>query len=95
MNEVFLIFLLIFLNGLFAASEIGVVTLRRSRLKQLIEEKTPNAEVVQKFKENPDQFLATIQVGITLIGSLASALAGAYAVKNIKPLIEILPFSFF
>lgn len=94
MNEVFLIFLLIFLNGLFAASEIGVVTLRRSRLKQLIEEKTPNAEVVQKFKENPDQFLATIQVGITLIGSLASALAGAYAVKNIKPLIEILPFSF-
>ncbi|WP_353684309.1 hemolysin family protein [Thermodesulfovibrio sp. 3907-1M] len=94
MNEIFLIILLIILNGLFAASEIGVVTLRRSKLKQLIEEKNPNAEIVQKFKENPDKFLATIQVGITLIGSLASALAGAYAVKNIKPLIEALPFSF-
>ncbi|GAB5046417.1 hemolysin family protein [Thermodesulfovibrio sp. TK110] len=94
MNEIFLIFLLIFLNGLFAASEIGVVTLRRSRLKQLIEEKNPNAQVVQKFKENPDKFLATIQVGITLIGSLAGAVAGAYAVKNVKPLIEALPFSF-
>jgi len=94
MNEIFLIFLLIILNGFFAASEIGVVTLRRSRLKQLIEEKNPNAEIVNKFKENPDKFLATIQVGITLIGSLASALAGAYAVKNIKPLIEFLPFSF-
>jgi len=94
MNEIFLIIFLIILNGFFAAAEIGVVTLRKTRLKQLIEEKRPNAEIVQKFKENPDKFLATIQVGITLIGSLASALAGAYAVKNIKPLIEILPFSF-
>lgn len=94
MNEIFLIIFLIILNGFFAAAEIGVVTLRKTRLKQLIEEKRQNAEIVQKFKENPDKFLATIQVGITLIGSLASALAGAYAVKNIKPLIEILPFSF-
>jgi len=94
MNEIFLIIFLIILNGFFAAAEIAVVTLRKTRLKQLIEEKKQNAEIVQKFKENPDKFLATIQVGITLIGSLASALAGAYAVKNIKPLIEILPFSF-
>uniref|UniRef100_A0A7C4AIX5 HlyC/CorC family transporter n=1 Tax=Thermodesulfovibrio aggregans TaxID=86166 RepID=A0A7C4AIX5_9BACT len=94
MNEIFLILLLIILNGFFAASEIAVVTLRRTRLKHLIEEKKSNAEIVQKFKENPDKFLATIQVGITLIGSFASALAGAYAVKNIKPLIESLPFNF-
>lgn len=94
MNEIFLIVFLIILNGFFAAAEIGVVTLRKTRLKQLIEEKRQNAEIVKKFKENPDNFLATIQVGITLIGSLASAVAGAYAVKNIKPLIEILPFSF-
>ncbi|MCS7203676.1 MAG: hemolysin family protein [Thermodesulfovibrio sp.] len=94
MIEIFLIFLLIFINAIFAASEIGVVTLRRSRLKKLIEEKWSNAELVNKFKENPDKFLATIQVGITLIGSLASAIAGAYAIKNIKPLIEDLPFSF-
>ncbi len=94
MNEIFLITLLIFLNGFFSAAEIGVVTLRRSRLKQLIEEKNPNALIVKKFKENPDKFLATIQVGITLVGSLASALAGAYAVKNIKPLLEIVPLKF-
>jgi len=94
MNEIFLILLLIILNGFFAASEIAVVTLTRTRLKHLIEEKKSNAEIVQKFKENPDKFLATIQVGITLIGSFASALAGAYAVKNIKPLIESLPFNF-
>lgn len=94
MNEIFLIFFLIILNGFFAASEIGVVTLRRSRLKQLIEENKPNALIVEKFKENPDNFLATIQVGITLIGSLASAVAGAYAVKNIKPFLESLPVGF-
>jgi len=94
MNEIFLIFFLLIFNGLFAASEISVVTLRRSRLKQLIEQGKQNADIVEKLKENPDRFLATIQVGITLIGSLASAVAGAYAVKNIKPFIESLPFSF-
>ena len=94
MNEIFLILCLIVLNGLFSAAEIGVVTLRRTRLKQLIEEKKSNALIVEKFKENPNNFLATIQVGITLIGTLASAIAGAYAVKNIKPLIESLPFTY-
>lgn len=94
MNEIFLIFFLIILNGVFAASEISVVTLRKSRLKQLIEEGKPGALIVNKFKENPDRFLATIQVGITVIGSLASAIAGAYAVKNIKPLIESVPIDF-
>jgi len=94
MNEIFLILFLLIFNGLFAASEISVVTLRRSRLKQLIEEGKQNADIVEKLKENPNRFLATIQVGITLIGSLASAVAGAYSVKNIKPFIESLPFSF-
>lgn len=94
MNEIFLIFFLIILNGVFAASEISVVTLRKSRLKQLIEEGKPGALIVNKFKENPDRFLATIQVGINVIGSLASAIAGAYAVKNIKPLIESVPIDF-
>jgi len=94
MNEIFLILFLLIFNGIFAASEISVVTLRRSRLKQLIEQGKQNADIVEKLKENPDRFLATIQVGITLIGSLASAVAGAYAVKNIKPFIESLPFSF-
>lgn len=94
MNEIFIILLLILLNGIFSASEIGVVTLRRSKLRQLIEEKNQNALIVEKFKENPDRFLATIQVGITLIGSLASAIAGAYAVTNIKPVLESIPIKF-
>lgn len=94
METIFLIFLLIILNGLFSASEIAVVSLRRTKLKQLIKEKKTNAQIVEKFKENPDKFLATIQVGITLMGSLASAIAGAYAVKHIKPLIESVPVEF-
>jgi putative hemolysin len=94
MNEILLILFLITLNGVFSAAEIAVVTLRRSRLRQLIEEKKSNALIVEKFKENPDKFLATIQVGITLIGSLASAVAGAYAIINIKPIIENIPIKF-
>ncbi|MCS7164005.1 MAG: hemolysin family protein [Thermodesulfovibrio sp.] len=94
MNEVFIILFLIFLNGVFSAAEIGVVTLRRTRLRKLIEEKNPNALIIEKFKENPDKFLATIQVGITLISSLASAVAGAYAITNIKPILESIPIKF-
>lgn len=90
--DVFLISILIVLNGLFAAAEIAVVTARRSRVKQLMEEGNKNAEILFQFKEEPDRFLATIQIGITLGSVLASAIGGAAAVQNIKPIISEIPY---
>ncbi len=92
--DILLIIIFIFLNGLFAAAEIAVVTLRRTRVKQLIEEGNKRAVVLNKLREEPDRFLATIQIGITLAAVLASAIGGATAVEIIKPVFANVPIPF-
>lgn len=92
--ELFVILLLILINGLFAASEIAVVTLRRTRIRQLINEGRRNASILSDLRENPDRFLATIQIGITLVGTFASAIGGALAVEVIKPQLQQLPIPY-
>lgn len=92
--EVFLITICIIINGFFAASEIAVVTSRRIRIKQLMDEGNKNASVLYKLKGRPDRFLATIQIGITLTADLASAIGGAAAVKILKPLLKEAPIPF-
>lgn len=91
-----IIFILIFIiiNGFFAASEIAVVSMRRSRIKQLIEEGKLNAQVLNRLREDPDRFLATIQIGVTVAGALASAIGGAAAVETIKPFFQSIPIAF-
>jgi magnesium and cobalt exporter, CNNM family len=75
--EIGVIALLIALNGLFVAAEIALVTVRRSRIRQLSEEGDQRAQRVEGMKERPGRLLATIQLGITFIGFLAAAFAGA------------------
>jgi putative hemolysin len=76
-TEVLIIFALIILNGVFALSEIAVVSSRKARLQQRINEGDEGAETALRLAENPNIFLSTIQVGITLIGVLAGAVGGA------------------
>ncbi len=92
--DIILVIIFISLNGFFAASEIAVVTLRRTRIKQLISEGKKNAVVLNKLREEPDKFLATIQIGVTLAVALASAIGGAAAVEFIKPVLKDIPISF-
>lgn len=92
--DIFLIIIFIFLNGLFAGAEIAVVTVRKTRIKQLINEGKKNAVVLNKLREEPDKFLATIQIGVTLAVALASAIGGAVAVEFIKPVLRDVPISF-
>jgi putative hemolysin len=73
--ELGLIVVLVLLNGIFSATEIALVTLRRSRIQQLIDEGNRGAIRVQRLKANPGRFLAVIQVGINFLGFLASAFA--------------------
>jgi putative hemolysin len=91
--EVFLIAILILLNGYLAGTEIAVVTARKSNIKKLAESGNRSARVFLKLKEEPDRFLATIQIGITGVGVLASAVGGAAAVKAIKPALQAVPIS--
>jgi putative hemolysin len=75
--EIFVIALLIAVNGVFVAAEIALVTVRRSRIRQLSDEGDVRAKRVAGMIERPAGLLATIQLGITFIGFLAAAFAGA------------------
>ncbi len=68
--EILVLFALILLNGVFAMSEIALVTARRARLARLAEEGDGSAAVAMKLGEEPTRFLSTIQIGITSIGIL-------------------------
>ena len=69
--------LLIALNGVFALSELALVSSRPARLKTMAEAGKRGAETAYDLAENPGKFLSTVQIGITLIGILAGAFSGA------------------
>ena len=85
---------LIILNGFFAASEISLISLRKSRVRHLVKSGHRAARRVQRLQEEPERFLATVQIGVTLVGTLASAIGGAIAVERIKPVLNGVPVEF-
>lgn len=68
--EIFILFALILLNGLFAMSELALVSARKARLQKLIDEGDKSAQAAVELGEDPTRFLSTIQIGITSIGVL-------------------------
>jgi magnesium and cobalt exporter, CNNM family len=90
--EALLILALILANGFFAASEIAVIATRKSRIDALLEKGIKSAAAVARLKNDPDRFLATVQIGVTIVSSLASAIGGAAAISYLKPWIAALPF---
>ncbi|MCX6345347.1 MAG: hemolysin family protein [Armatimonadetes bacterium] len=73
--QILIILLLVLVNAFFAAAEIALVSVRKTRIKQLAGEGNAKARVVQELLERPTNFMATVQVGVTLVGFLASAFA--------------------
>jgi putative hemolysin len=76
-TEVLIVLLLLVANGVFAMSEIAVVSSRKSRLQQRADDGDHAAGRALHLAEHPERFLATVQVGITLVGTLAGAFGGA------------------
>ncbi len=70
-----LLFVLIFFNAFFAMSEIAIISLNDTKIQKLAEEGNKKAKQIVKLTENPNRFLSTIQIGVTLAGFLASASA--------------------
>ncbi|WP_430911103.1 hemolysin family protein [Methylobacterium sp. sgz302541] len=77
MLELAVAVLLIALNGVFALSELAVVSSRRARLSAMAEERRSGAAAALALSEDPGRFLSTVQIGITLIGVLSGAVSGA------------------
>lgn len=73
--QILLLFVLIFINAFFAASEIAIISLNESKIRKMAEEGHKKAKMVLKLTEDSSNFLATIQIGVTLAGFLTSATA--------------------
>lgn len=89
--EVLIILLLVAVNGLFAMTEIAVVSARRSRLRQLSEAGDRRARLALSLADSPNRFLSTVQVGITLVGILAGAFGGATIAEELGKPLSALP----
>ncbi|MBI5961640.1 MAG: HlyC/CorC family transporter [Chloroflexi bacterium] len=77
LTEVIFLFVLILINGLFSMSEMAVVSARKARLQEQANKGSAGARFALQLSEEPNQFLSTVQVGITLVGVLAGAFGGA------------------
>ncbi|MFW5942693.1 MAG: hemolysin family protein [Chloroflexota bacterium] len=89
--EIAIILLLILFNGVFAMSEIAVVSARRARLEQLARQGNHGARAALELARAPNRFLSTVQVGITLVGIFAGAFGGATIAEPLAELIRELP----
>jgi putative hemolysin len=90
-TDLLLVFILILLNGLFALSEIAIVSSRRVRLVQMAEEGSTGAQRALQLASEPTRFLSSVQVGITSIGILNGAIGEAAVVSRLNALFEQVP----
>jgi putative hemolysin len=93
-EELAVILVLILANGFFAGAELAIISARKSRIAQLLAEGDERARIVEKLQNDPHRFLATVQIGVTLVGTMASAVGGATAVQYLTPLLQAVPFAF-
>jgi putative hemolysin len=82
---------LIIVGGFFAASEIALITVKRHRLTQLVGEGSRAARVAQRLTEDPSRFLATIQIALTFLGFLASAVGAVSLSGTLADVVELIP----
>jgi putative hemolysin len=89
--EILIILLLIVVNGLFAMSELALVSARRARLAVLEKKSVPGAATARALADDPHLFLPTVQVGITLISVLTGVFGGANVASHLKDWLETFP----
>lgn len=87
LSQVILILVLVLVNAFFAASEIAVISINKNKVKHLANEGDKRAKSLLKLVKEPSRFLATIQVGITLAGFLASAYAAVSISKHLSKIL--------
>jgi len=91
--DILLIGILILLNGFFAGAEAALITIRQSRVDELASRSGTAGKILKTLKASPDRFLATVQVGVTLVGTLAAVVSGATIVRELAPRIARIPWS--
>lgn len=90
--EILIIFILTLLNGFFALSEIALVSVKKSRIEHLAAQGSSRAKIVLQLLENPENFLSSVQVGITLIGIISGAYGGATLTDDMERFLSQFTF---
>lgn len=91
--DIIAIFLLILLNGFFALSEIAIVSARKNKLETEKKKGSKGARRALKLRADPDNFLSSVQVGITLIGIINGAYGGQAFAMYLVPFFEQIPLT--
>ncbi|TGU71148.1 HlyC/CorC family transporter [Geomonas terrae] len=91
--ELLVIAILILLNGFFSCAEFAIVSIRKSRVAQLVSMGNPRAALIESLQKDPHRLLAIVQIGVTVVGSTASAVGGVIAVDYIRPVFLMSPFA--
>ena len=91
-GELLVIAFLIALNAVFVAAEIALISVRRSRIEQLVEQGSRPARRVERLLARPSRFLAVVQLGITFIGFLAAAFAAVSLTLHLQGALESITF---
>jgi len=90
--EIIIVLLLILLNGLFSMSELALVSARRARLAVLERKGVAGAALARRLAEDPQRFLPTVQVGITLVAVLTGVFGGARIAGHVQDWLTDIPF---
>jgi putative hemolysin len=89
--ELAILLLLVVLNGLFAMSELAIVSARRGRLMAMQRRGSPGAEAALALADDPQRFLPTVQIGISLVGILAGVFGGARLAGPMGEALSLIP----
>jgi putative hemolysin len=89
--ELLIIALLTLVEAVFVAAEIALVSVRRSRVEQLVDDGVQGASRVRRLLDEPGRFLAVVQIGVTFVGFLASAFAAVSLADQLTTLLETIP----
>lgn len=89
--EITIILMLLVLNGVFAMTEIAVISSRKGRLKLLADQGDRRAKTALELADSPNRFLSTVQIGITLVGIMAGAFGGATIAESLASGLEQFP----
>ncbi len=87
-TEILIVVLLILANGIFALSEMAIVSARKTRLEKRADDGDEGAEAALALSNEPTRFLSTVQIGITLIGILSGAFGGATIAEEIATALD-------
>ena len=90
--EILILSFFILMNGLFSMSEIALISAKKNRLQAMANKGSKKAVVALDLSEHPNRFLSTIQIGITLIGTLSGAFGGATIAKQLSEIFSEIPW---